>query len=303
MALIPSDSYKAFVAKPGAFQDPLIGRMLDDFVIIEPLGKGGFARVYLALEWPLLMKAAIKVAAPMTRNEDVFDSEELRDRLEVEAMALSRIHHPNVVSLLSYSDSGDLPYLAMEWVGPATSLYDEIEDLHDWKQRMSRDKAMHIIKQLMDGLQAAHEEQVLHLDLSPSNIMLQRVVGNRHLVRLHDFGLAHLMDEADEDLQGLGTPRYIAPEQLDGGELSAATDTYSLGMIVFTLLNWRSPFHGQKKEQILANKRRTDYKPDSVLAADTLTGAETRFYRKAMAHSPGDRFTTVEAFRSGLFQL
>ena len=303
-AYIPVEPYKRIKDRPGAFRDSLVGRELDDYVLVDHLGTGGFSRVYLALQRPLLMKTALKVMAPIRKNR-VFDEDELFEHLEREASALARISHPNIVRLIQFADYGDPPYLVMEYVSDGRTLQAELADLVKWNQEMDTEAAWHILSQVLNGIEAAHEEGVLHLDLSPQNIMLQTVKGDHRFVRVFDFGLGRVFgdeagDEAGDNDRVMGTPEYLAPEALVGGELGAGTDVFALGVLAFTLLNWKSPYFGLDRDEIMAAKRDPSYKPDAVLPRDSLSPSALRVYRKSMANDPSERYATIAAFRLDL---
>ena len=290
-------------SRPGAFRDSLIGRELDDYVLIDHLGAGGFSRVYLALQRPLLMKTALKVMAPVTKNR-LLDEEELFEQLQREASALARVSHPNVVRLIQFADHGEPPYLVMEHVGDGRTLQSELADLVKWNQEMDAQASWHILSQVLNGVEAAHDEGVLHLDLSPQNIMLQSVVGEHRFVRVFDFGLGRVLGTDDEaEARAMGTLEYIAPERLVGGETGPWTDVYALGVLAFTLLNWKSPYYGLDREEILAAKRDPSHRPESVLPRDTLSGPAVRFYRQAMAIDPSERHQSVSIFRLDLQRI
>ena len=301
-AYIPAEPYELVKSRPGAFQDSLIGRVLDDYVLVGHLGAGGFSRVYLALQRPLLMKTALKVMAPVTKNR-VFDEDELFEQLEREASAMARVSHPNVVRLLQFADYGDPPYLVMEYLGDGRTLQSELADLVRWKQEMDAEACWHILAQVLNGVEAAHDQGVLHLDLSPQNIMLQSVVGEHRFVRVYDFGLGREINHDEDEERAMGTAEYIAPERLVGAEIGPWTDVFALGVLAFTLLNWKSPYYGMSRDEILAAKRDPAYRPDAVLPRDSLSGAAASFYRKAMALDSTDRHPSVSALRLDLQRI
>lgn len=300
-AFIPAAYYKQLKETPNPFADPRVGWRLDDYVVLEPLGKGGFSRVYRALQLPIGMTVALKLIAPATKNADL-PPELLEERLQIEATALSRITHPNVVRLIDFSANPERPYLVTEYLDGGSTLHEELVDLVEWDESYDEDDAWHILHQVLNAVEATHDKGVAHRDLNPNNIMLQSVVGDRRFVRLFDYGLGKMIG-GDDDEHALGTPEYIAPEQLVGEQSGVQSDLYAVGVLTFTLLEWRSPFFGQTRDEILLHKQDASYDPTSAIEAGGLDSEARSIYRKAMAVDPADRYRSAKELRVALNRL
>lgn len=305
-------------------RDPRLGLRVDDFLLVALLGVGGFGRVYLALQLPLGMLVAVKIA-----DADVGRSTRGRGAppLEREALALARLTHPNVVRLLRHGvwetvgprgDDLDLPYLVTEYIPGGRSLEGTL--MGRTTGAIPREWAATVLRQLLDGLAASHAAGVVHRDVKPDNIMLQAVATDgleaegAPLVRLLDFGLARLdparanaplgFDDPDdvgpEDPSevGMGTPTHMAPEQIHGGPIGPWTDLYAAGVIAFELLVGFPPFDGDSVEEVM--RLRDDLLFDPVALAPRLPEPCERFLRRAMAFEAEDRFQSAAEMRVAL---
>jgi serine/threonine-protein kinase len=219
--------------------DVLEGR----YRIIAKLGRGGMGEVYRADD----LKIGQEVALKLLPEEVEKDPE--RNRLFLNEVRLGlRVTHPNVCRLFDIVDSEGFHFLSMEYV--------DGEDLASLLRRIGRlpsDKAVEIAQQLCAGLAAAHDVGVLHRDLKPANVM----VDGRGRAKITDFGLAG----ATHGIEGLqarvGTPGYMAPEQLEGGELDERTDIYALGLVLYELFTGRRAFEAGSAAEMLQMQRET----------------------------------------------
>jgi serine/threonine-protein kinase len=197
---------------------------------VSLLGKGGMGEVYLADDLVLEEPVALKFL-PIHSAENP----DLMARFLAEVRLARKVTHPNVARVHDIAEADGRTFLSMEYV--------DGEDLHQLLKRIGRlpaEKAVEISKQICEGLHAAHEQGVLHRDLKPANVMLD----GEGRVRLTDFGLAEL---ARESTQGrvMGTPAYMSPEQITGGEVSVRSDVYSLGLLLYELFTGRRAFQGK----------------------------------------------------------
>lgn len=233
----------------GGDVDAAIGRMLGKWLLVSRLGSGGFGTVYLAVQVPLVeMHAAVKV---LHRQDDALVLEQLLAKFEGEARALARLGHPNVVRLHEYGRQDDSPYLVMEYVAEARTLKAEIKGRALRGEPFALDEVHRILRQTCDALGAAHRLGIVHRDVKPENIMLQDVEGDPSFVRVLDFGLVKFLGEDGPRSRVMGTPAYMAPEQLLKGELGPWTDLYALGAIAFELLTGRRAFAGRTDKEVL----------------------------------------------------
>jgi eukaryotic-like serine/threonine-protein kinase len=215
------------------------GTVVGEYCIEQKLGDGGMATVYGATHPLIGKKAAIKVMSP-TLSADAGAVA----RFALEARAVNRIGHPNIVDVFSF---GRLPdgrsYFVMEWLQGET-LYERM-----WKQHgpLPLPDVLNILDQICDALEATHEKGIIHRDLKPANVFLCPVRGRPDEVKLLDFGVAKL---AERDAspgwtsQGcvVGTPEYISPEQARGKDVDPRTDLYALGVIAYEMVLGRQPF-------------------------------------------------------------
>src|SRR5436190_18839029 len=220
-------------------QSNLVGETLDGRYQIEnELGRGGVGVVYLARDLKLHNKrVVIKVL-----HDKSLQNEWVVQKFQQEKEALARVDHPGVVGIL---DTGELPdgkaYLVMQFIDGVT-LRSQIKP-----EGMPLDRAAEIIKQTGRALSAAHERGIFHRDLKPENIMLQSFGRGEEQVKIIDFGIAKLKDSlvAPSTVTGAtaGTVAYMAPEQLSGKPVSAATDIFALGAIAYEIVAGRKPFN------------------------------------------------------------
>lgn len=205
-------------------------RVQDRYTLIEPLGHGGMAEVWLARDERLERDVAIKLlAANLTHDA------EFLVRFFSEAQGVARISHPNVVSVLDFGELDGRPYLVMECVpgGALSKLTGE---------PLLPERAVEIVAGAARGAGAAHRAGLVHRDVKPGNILLDDL-GNP---KLADFGIASSSRSENLTATGtaIGSPHYIAPEQASGRAVTASSDVYSLGAVLYELLTGRPPFEG-----------------------------------------------------------
>jgi serine/threonine-protein kinase len=219
--------------------------------IMSLLGRGGMGEVFGAHDLTLHQPVALKFLPDSTVDESMLE------RFRNEVRVARRISHPNVCRVYDIGKIDDQVFLSMEYV--------DGEDLSSLLRRMGRlprETALEIARKICAGLAAAHDQGVLHRDLKPSNIMLD----GRGEVRIMDFGLAGLAHEI-QDVRS-GTPVYMAPEQLAGKEVTARSDIYALGLVLYELFAGKPVFAGKMHDDIVRLRReRTPIRP-STLGSD-----------------------------------
>jgi serine/threonine-protein kinase len=205
--------------------------------IVALLGRGGMGEVYRADDLSLGQQVALKfLPVALSRNESA-----LR-RFRNEVRTARQVSHPNVCRVYDLGEVDGTPFLSMEYV--------DGEDLATLLRRIGRlpsDKGLEIARKLCAGLAAAHEKGVLHRDLKPANVMLDA----RGHVRLTDFGLAGLAEEIQGSDVRSGTPAYMAPEQLRGKEVTARSDIYALGLVLYELFTGRRPHESDSLQELI----------------------------------------------------
>ena len=243
-------SSAAFSSSEGRF---LPGRLLADrYRIIALLGKGGMGEVYRADDLTLGQPVALKFLP-----EDATRDESLLERFRNEVRIARRVSHPNVCRVYDVGEVDGHTFFTMEYV--------DGEDLASLLRRIGRlpqDKALDIARQLCAGLAAAHAKGVLHRDLKPANIMLD----GRGQVVMTDFGLAGLTDQIQGAEIRSGTPAYMAPEQLAGREVTAQSDVYSLGLVLYEVFTGKRAFTPEAlAELVRSGGSSSPSKPSSVV--------------------------------------
>lgn len=279
--------------------DPLVGRLVGDFLVVQLLEVGGFGKVYLALQEPMFrLRGAMKVLEFSTRDTELADA--MAEKFRREAEVLAEMSHPQIVRLLKYGIHRERPYLVMEYVEEGGTLREEINTRAREERGFGQEELGHIFRQMLNGLEAAHEREIIHRDLKPDNIMLQEVVGDPYHVRILDFGIAKFLEDQSDTKWPLGSPSYMAPEQVSMKNLGTWTDMYALGVMFFELATGRRPFPGGSKELIMSRKASDSFDPFERIEDLEIPEPTLAFMRKAIEPEPEDRLRTVEEFRTEL---
>ena len=224
-------------------EDPLIGSVLDRYEILDCLGEGGLGRVYVVQHVRLERRYALKVpSAKAAANPKV------RQRFLQEAIAASRLDHPNVVGVVDFGETeGGLTYIVMELADGET-----LNRHLDYRGVFAPAEALATARQIALGLDHAHQRGLIHRDLKPDNIMVEASDGRP---RILDFGLAILRELGDAGRlttagMVVGSPWYMAPEQAMGKELDPRCDLFALGIMLFEMLAGCLPFDGDPQQII-----------------------------------------------------
>lgn len=248
------------------------------YVILEEIGRGGFGIVYRAIQEGIKRPVALKIVRRLVHEIKGFN---LLEAFRQEALHTSRLKHPNNMTLFDFGETEDgMLYLVAEFLEGET-LYERM-----WRlKRILPAMTVHIIKQVAKGLGEAHGLGIIHGDLKPANVFLCEVSGEEDFVKLVDFGIAKIIGEVDP--AGLGTPEYMSPEQFAGKPLLAASDVYSVGVILYEMLTGRRPFESQSTQR-LAHQHQ--HEPLPPLPADIAGSPLGHVVQRATAKEPGDRY-------------
>jgi len=272
--------------------DPLVGTRINGFKIQGRIGSGGFGVVYRAFDTNLERSVAIKMLPPKIAKA----GQGILDRFLREARSAAKLAHPNIVTIHQICPYKDTYYIVMELVDGGA--------LHEYlaaQKRFAPAEATRIIRAAAEGLGHAHRRGIIHRDVKPGNIMMT----NDGQVKVSDFGLARDVLQG-HDIVGaghsLGTPRYMSPEQARGEEPTAASDLYSLAATYYALLTGRAPFDAPTEREIMIKQVQASV-PDPRQFEPDLPIAVFRFFEKAMAKDPNDRYMTADDFLAAMGRL
>src|SRR5205807_1149876 len=269
----------------------LIGQMLEERYFIEKaLGQGGVGAVYLAHDRKLHNK---RVVIKVLLDKSLQNSWVVQ-KFQQEKEALARVDHPGVVGIL---DTGELPdgkpYLVMQFIDGVT-LRSLIKP-----EGLALDGAAELIKQIGRALSAAHDKGIFHRDLKPENIMLQRLGVGEEQVKIIDFGIAKLKDSivAPSTMTGAtaGTVSYMAPEQLSGRAVSAATDIFAMGVIAYEMTTGRKPFNPETGFELL-EMQRAGVRVHPLDLRPALSAEANLIITRALSFASEQRFQTAREF-------
>lgn len=229
--------------------DNLVGVLIDDkYKLNQKIGEGGMGAVYLGTQLMVDRHVAIKLL-----HTGLSGHERIKQRFEVEAKAIGRMHHPNCITLFDFGFSTELDafYMVMEYLD-GTPMHRRVVE------GVSAQEAVDITRQIAMALDHAHHQKILHRDLKPENVMLTRMTDGSELVKVLDFGIARIFQDEDDAKstqeqnrltragEVFGTPAYISPEQARGErELTPSSDLYSLGVMLYEMLQGELPFWGE----------------------------------------------------------
>lgn len=279
-------------ATPLSPGDVVAGR----FRIVDELGRGGYAIVYRAEDSQSGDLVALKTLRPLAPRPA-----EVVARFRREVKLVSQLRHPNTVHVFDYGVETDL-FLAMELLVGST-----IAEELDGKRGMRTERALRIVQAVLRSLTEAHELGIVHRDLKPENVFLVRDSRGDEQVKVLDFGIAKLtrFEQRKQNmpsltLQGraMGTPTYMSPEQARGMDLTAASDIYAVGVLLYELLCGHAPFRGEGAMDIMLKHVN---EPPPSLTLPALVGSPIDLaIQRALAKEPDDRFETAAQFLAAL---
>lgn len=261
----------------------LIGQKLGKYDIVELVGQGGMATVYKGYQSDIDRYVAVKVLPPHPGMDQQFT-----ERFRLEARTIARLQHPHILPLYDYGVQDDILYLVMAYV-QGGSLNDRIDR---GKQPLS--EIARLLKPIAAALDYAHRQGVIHRDIKPDNILLDRE-GNALLA---DFGIVKLAEgEARLTVTGglVGTPAYMAPEQGRGEVISAKADLYSLGVVVYEMITGKKPYNAPTPMQVVL-KHMTEPVPSLRAEIADVPPALEAVMQRALAKDPEDRYPNATAF-------
>ncbi|RNE49772.1 Stk1 family PASTA domain-containing Ser/Thr kinase [Corynebacterium alimapuense] len=210
-----------------------VGDVLEDrYRIDHPIARGGMSTVYRCVDLRLGRAVAVKVMDHRYVSDPVF-----RQRFRREARAMGQLAHPNLVNVYDFSSDGNQLFLVMELITGGT-----LRELLAERGPMPPHAATSVLASVLTGLSAVHAVGLVHRDIKPDNVL----INHDHRVKLADFGLVRVSSSSSPSSQQIiGTVAYLSPEQVDGSEITPASDVYSAGLVLFELLTGDTPFSGE----------------------------------------------------------
>ena len=275
-----------------AWQEQTASRnIFGNYEIVGTVGRGGMGIVYRAMDTALDRVVALKVLRSDRRSHPI-----LFARFEREAQAIAQLDHPHIVETYRAGSAHGIPFIAMELVKGAP-----LSDVMRQEHRLPWERALAIADQVADALGAAHAHQIIHRDIKPPNV----IVGEDDHVYVTDFGLAKLLTAENQlTAEGtrLGTPQYMSPEQCQNKDITAASDLYSLGVLIFVMISGRLPYKRQDRAQLIMTiisgetRRLRKHVPDVPEDVDRLVAY-------LLEKDPSDRPQTAEAVRDAIARI
>jgi serine/threonine protein kinase len=271
----------------------LTGQSLGRYHILEQLGEGGMATVYKAYDTRLERNVAVKVIRVDQFAPTLLDN--ILKRFDGEAKVVASLIHPNIVGVIDYGEFEGSPYMVMPYL-PGGSLVQRLGQPLPWQE------AIKLVLPIAEALDYAHNQNIIHRDVKPSNILLTQ----RGQPMLTDFGIAKILEsEAAKNLtgtgMGIGTPEYMAPEQWTG-KACLQSDLYSLGVVLYELVTGKKPYTADTPAAIML-KQANDPLPRPRQFVSNLPEAFEKVLFKALAKRPEDRYQNMSEFVVALESL
>lgn len=273
----------------------LIGKEIGKYRITKHIGRGGMADVYMGIHTYLERQVAIKVLHSYLLEE----GGNFIERFKREAKAVANLRHPNIVQIYDFDIQGDLIFMVMDFVD-GINLQKMLEQLDKEDERLPTKLIGSIINDIAKALDYAHSQGILHRDVKPSNILIDKD-GKAYLM---DFGIARIVGNQKLTATGslIGTPAYMSPEQGRSEELTKESDIYSLGIVAFEMLTGKVPYDGQTPIGII-HKQITEPIPDIGDFVEDIPNIAQNVIDKVLAKSPSDRYYSADELAVALSLL
>ena len=267
----------------------MIGELIDHYRVVELIGRGAMGVVYKGLDVNLDRAVAIKVMSVEARNDPDFV-----ERFRQEARLQGALNHPNVALLFDYFVHDGAPVAVMEFIDG-----ESLEELIRRRGAIPAREAIPIFKQALRGVAAAHRAGIVHRDLKPSNLMVTR----DGIVKVMDFGIAKRqgVTGATKASTSIGSPLYMAPEQILGRAVDCRTDVYGLGITLYELLSGQRPFNSRGKAEYLVLDAHVNDTPEPpTVYRYGIPQPIVDAVMRALAKDPDARFQSADEFMDAL---
>ena len=268
----------------------MIGKLISGrYRLIAPLGEGGMATIWRAIDEQLDREVAVKILRPQFSSDPGFAA-----RFKQEARSAGGLSHPNIVSVYDYGTDGadGEQYIVMELVDGR-----DLSTILRERGSLSVDDSVRIAIGVASALEVAHRKGIVHRDVKPGNILIT----DGGDVKVTDFGIARAVAEASMTVTGttLGSVHYFSPEQARGDEVTGASDVYSLGIVLFEMLTGRRPFEADTAAAVALKRLNEDAPTPTAIGKPQPAGLEAIVMR-ALAREPADRFPDAGAMAEAL---
>ena len=264
-------------------------RRLGKFELHEPLGEGAMGIVWKAYDSVLRRYVALKLLGSKFGKTN-----DMRERFLREARAAAALQHPNIITVYDLGEAEGQLFIAMELIEGK-----DLSELIGGRDPLALERKLDIVIEVLQGLAYAHDRGVIHRDIKPANVR----IANDGRVKIMDFGIARLQSaEVTGSGAIVGTPTYMAPEQITNGPISAVTDVFAVGCLLYELLGYQKPFEGESIHGVLYQVLTSDPKPLRSVAPSIPASLERVVY-KAMNKVPEDRYGSAREMRTTLVAI
>ena len=249
--------------------------------VLRILGRGGMGAVYQVQDLQLDREVALKLIRP-----DIAENEAVIERFKREIQLSSKVTHKNVLRVYDLGESDGVPYLTMHYIEG-----EDLASLIKREKRLPIARTLRLFRQICEGLQAAHEQGVIHRDLKPQNVMLDP----SDRVYLTDFGLAKTLEQSGITQTGavIGTPYYMSPEQVKGEPAGPRSDIYAIGIILYEMLTGAVPFTGSSAFEVMIQRVQRPPRPAREINPEIPAYLE-KILERCLAMDPASRYQSLE---------
>ncbi len=277
-----------------SIENDFVGKMIGKYRIEEAIGRGAMAEVYKAFHPLLNRHVAIKVL-----HNFLSEKTDILNRFQLEARNIAALAHPNIVQIHDFDSFGNMYYMVMEYID-GTSLKEILKDARAQGDILPLPEALRIAKDVGVALDYAHRQGVVHRDVKPANVLMDR----SQRVVLADFGLARILSGPQMTTTGaiIGTPAFMSPEQGAGLPGDARSDIYSLGAMLYQLITGEMPFTGESPIAIVYKHINAPLAPPRTINPDLPDRLE-KIVMRAMEKDPNQRYQQANVLVEALETL